>query len=413
MFGMRRRPAKAVRVSLVLALAASAIGCGVYTRVCLRTAPPRPPGPRQVQVTFLGVGGFLLQYQTQGGPRVALMTAPLYSNPNVLEIATQTVATDQRLVDGLLGPQLGGAGDVVAGILSGHAHYDHLMDVPYVALRWTTRADLYGNDAMVKLLDSLRPALKGRRLVSLEERARELEKRRCWTDSDCPAGLVDGYESVGDHIRVWPILSEHSAQFRIELPFVPKSLLPPVHLWRGDLLEARKEMPSRPSEWVEGTTLAYVIDFLDRPGGEIAFRVYYQDSGTRDPYGFPPACLLRQRSVDLAILCLGGAETVRAHPSAIVTRLKPRFAIASHWEDFFNPRTLPLPNTSCTPESDSRERFNAIPTGKPKALMRQLRAAMPSRSATTWPCPDTSTTFEFSGGVWRVLSSTADWQERP
>jgi hypothetical protein len=287
------------------------------------------------------------------------------------------------------------------------------MDVPYVALRWATSADVYGNDAMAKLLDSLRPALKGRRLVSLEAKARELEKRRCWTDEQCPTGLSDGYEAIGDYIRVWPILSEHSAQFRIKLPFVAKSLLGPVHLWRGDLLEARKDLPSRPSEWVEGTTLAYVIDFLEQPGGEVAFRVYYQDSGTRDPYGFPPSCLLKQRAVDLAILCLGGAENVRAHPRTIVERLRPRFVVASHWEDFFNPRTLPLPEAACTPTNRPHEKVNGIPTGKPRDFMKKLRAAMPSGSSSSWPCPDTSTTFGPTGGAWKVLSSTAGWEEKP
>jgi hypothetical protein len=398
--------------SVGLVATAFGTGCSVYSRFCLRTDVLTPPAREQVQVTFLGVGGFLIRYQGREGPPVALMTAPLYSNPTFGEIATQAVATDQRLVDALLDRQLGKNPADVAGILAGHSHYDHLMDVPYVAVRWATGADLYGNDAMVKLLDSLRPALKGRRLVSLEAKARDLEAHRCRSEAQCPDGLVDGFEAIGDYIRVWPILSEHSSQFRIPVPFIAKSLLPPAHLWRGDLLEARKDLPSRPSEWVEGTALAYVIDFLDRPGGQIAFRIYYQDSGSRDPFGFPSSCLLKNRPVDLALLCLGGSENLKAHPTEIVKWLRPRFAIASHWEDFFNPRTLPLPEKPCTPANPRGERINGIPLGKPEAFMKKLRAAMPSGSSTSWPCPDTATTFEPGSAGWTVKASTTDWKPK-
>lgn len=400
----------------VAALAAAWLSssCATYSRDCLRAAPPAPPAVGQVQVTFLGVGGFLLRYQTPSGG-VALMTAPLYSNPTFAEIATQPVATDQRLVEALLRPRLPRNADEVLGILSGHAHYDHLMDVPYVALRLTPKAEVYGNDAMTRLLDPLRPRLGGRRLVSLEQKAKDLEARRCWTDAECPNGLPDGHEPVGDYIRIWPILSEHSAQFRIRIPFVPKALLPPLHLWRGDLLEPRAALPERPGEWVEGTTLAYVIDFLDRPGGTVAFRVYYQDSGTREPFGFPPACLLKERRVDLALLCVGGSETVARHPAAILKGIDPTYAIGAHWEDFLNPRTLPLPDVACGPKNPCCERVVGLPKGKPQSFMKQVKASLRAGGFYSLPCPDTSTTFRpLAGGGWRIDSTatTAGWEAK-
>ncbi len=102
-------------------------------------APPASPTPEPtgtpdaaspMRVRFLGVGGFQL---TVGDDE--LLTAPLFTNPSMLDVTLGVVKTDPVRVDTFLG-------DVSRSkaILSGHAHYDHLMDVPYV---WTETAGAF------------------------------------------------------------------------------------------------------------------------------------------------------------------------------------------------------------------------------------------------------------------------------
>lgn len=392
-------PVVSVRRALLgLGLALAATGCGTYSRVCPRVATsagrPAASSPDVAFVKFLGVGGFLIEYDGH-----AVLTAPLYSNPTMGELATQVLHTDQRLVDALL-PDVSG----VEAILSGHSHFDHLMDVPYVALRKATHAQVYGNDDMTRLLAPLAGPGGGLRdrLVSLEGLARhEVEGLRCL--DRCPG--VTAFQAVSEHVRVWPILSEHSSQFKV--PLVPG---PPVHLWRGSLLGPASELPRTAGEWVEGTTLAYLIDFLDRSREHVALRVYYQDSGSREPYGFPPKCLLAERGVDLALLTVGGAPWVPGHPQAIVGALSPGLVMAGHWEDFFNPRELPLPAGSCTPADRCCETIRGIPLQSPASFLRGLRSAVRSDARFVLPCPDAWARLERSdGGAWSLDASSERW----
>jgi hypothetical protein len=60
----------------------------------------------------------------------------------------------------------------------------------------------------------------------------------------------------------------------------------------------------------------------------------------------PPA-LLGDKRVDLALLCVGSADSVDDHPTTILSNVEPRYALSGHWEDFFQsatatPQPIPL-----------------------------------------------------------------------
>jgi L-ascorbate metabolism protein UlaG (beta-lactamase superfamily) len=335
-----------------------------------------------VQVTFLGVGGVIVRWQG-----AAILTAPLFSNPTVGEMALSEIHADPQLIDALLRQDVSG----VKAILVGHSHYDHLMDVPYVALHRATGADILGNDAMVKLLHPIERALgtppRANRLVSMQSNR--------------------VYEPDGVPIRVKAVLSEHSPQMGPRLINRTARLLswlipfPEVTLWRGEDEFALDALPTRVGRWPAGTPLAFVIELLDPVTRAVAFRLYYQDSPTRHPYGYPERV---SDGYDLALLTMGGATEFRSFPGDIVKHLDPRFVMGIHWEDFFDPRKLPLPR-----EVNRREAILYAPGVEEDKFLKAVRAAQRAGGRALVPCPDKTATFVRGASGWDIAGDETGW----
>jgi len=331
------------------------------------TAPPGVAQESTLVVHYLGVSGFLLKH----GDDVVL-TAPLYSNPSLAEAALDhAIRPDSAQVDRFLPPE---AHDARA-ILVGHSHYDHLLDVSDIARRRALQARVYGSPTMKHLLAPF-PGLDGRVVAIEREDVGDHERPGRWLD-------------VAPRVRVMALESHHSTQVTLELPLSPHPM--PVHVWRGGLDEDLEKPPRAASDWAEGAVYAYVIDFLEAPGGRPVFRVYFQDSGTDEPVGYVPEAVLREKRVDVALLCVGGDfHRLRRHPEGILENTHPRHAVLGHWEDFFV--------TQDNYEVDGR--VYPIPdSGQDTALFRTraeeaLRAVDPE-SKVWLPCP-TRSRFTFA-----------------
>jgi hypothetical protein len=372
--------------AVLLAMALSSCGAPRAKMCTTLVAEPRY-APDTVLVSFLGVGGLILRWQGQ-----AIMTAPLYSNPTIGELALSEIHPDPQRIDGLLREEQHELASVRA-ILCGHSHYDHLMEVPYIALHRATNAEVIGNDSMVKLLDPIAKELSPRLLVSLQ-RASANER------------LVPG-----TRIRVRAIASQHSPQIGPRLQGKTAQALgwlfplPDISLWRGesDLKAAR--LPTRAGEWAGGTALAFVIELLRPASDDVAFRIYYQDSPTKPPFGFPPRLGGDRDRYDLAILCMGGATEYPEFPGDIVEYLAPRYVMGVHWEDFFDPRLLGDPT-----QAGVTEHLEYAPGVEEKKFLSAVRAAQPAAGQAIVPCPDKTTVFTAAGsGGWSIPSSDPDW----
>ena len=193
----------------------------------------------------------------------------------------------------------------------------------------------------------------------------------------------------GTALRLWPILSEHSAQFRGSWPF--KGLIPPFTLWRGEPLRPLTSPPSRAGQWPEGTTFAYLIDILE--GDRTVFRIYYQDSGTRAPIGHPPdGAAEGQEGRPRARLRRRLLHDQGAHPQKLLDATRPDFVIASHWEDFFAPRTIPVPGAPPEPE-----KLRVLPNHSTKTFMRRVRSALEPGARASLACPGLPDAFPPEG----------------
>ncbi|PJZ70701.1 hypothetical protein CH373_07160 [Leptospira perolatii] len=265
----------------------------------------------KIQLQYLGTGGFLIRKDKN-----VIFTAPFYSNPGFMRVGvfpfSFPISPDIDAID-RLHPRIPDS-DAKA-ILVGHAHYDHLMDVPYIATNINKKALIYGSKTMINLLLSADPVLPANRLVNMESKMAIPEQKQgewVWI--------------VKDEIRIMAIKSNHAPHF-----FGIKFL-------KGEVNEKRDSPPTFAWQWKEGQPLAYLIDFMKSPT-EVGFRIHYQDAASDYPNSLLPKFDSesdQKKEVDLAILCVGSYNEVSEYPEYIIKSIKPKNIILGHWEDFFS-----------------------------------------------------------------------------
>ena len=166
---------------------------------------------------------------------------------------------------------------------SAHAHYDHLMDVPYVARRHAPTATVYGNETTRNILAA--GGVPWHRRVSLNDRAGDSENGGEWVTV------------AGGRIRFMALRSDHAPHFR------------GIELYEGFYRSRQPDLPVFAWDWVGGETLAYLIDFLDE-NGQVEFRIHYADATSSPPDGHVAPAVL--------------AETPGRPGSAVPTELQLR-----------------------------------------------------------------------------------------
>lgn len=268
-----------------------------------------------VTLTYLGVGGWLVETG-----RSSLLMAPLFSNPPLLRAGLGAFAADPEAIEAGLAhldvPSL----QRVSAILVGHGHYDHLMDVPYLAVHHAPRARILGNTTVAYTLAAF--AADG------------LDPTRVEDVSGAAASVEGGgrWIQVAPDLRVLPLVSDHAPHFQ------------GVTLYAGARTRPMRHPPRAADEWLEGETLAFLVDVLDQ-GGAVRLRLYYQDAVARAPYGLIPDTLA---PVDVAIVVPATYAEVDWQPEAVVENSRARHVLLGHWEDFFQPATSepePVPFT--------------------------------------------------------------------
>jgi len=275
-----------------------------------------------VDLLYLGVGGFVIRRGDH-----ALMTAPSVSHPGLLSVFFgRPISSNGPRVDSLMRrveerlPLEG-----VSGILVGHGHYDHLIDVPRT-MRWTPNARVYGS-ATVKNLLAPFPRLDTSRVVAVDDSAGDARRDGRWVYTHDRA------------FRFMPLRSAHAPNFL------------GITIASGSLDAPRKTRPSSAHQWLMGPVYAYLIEVLGA-GGTPVFRVLYQDAASERAYESLPLAR-RADTVDVAIITVGnyrGLFGVRDYPHALLDSLKPRRVVLGHWENFFRApsdslRVIPLTNT--------------------------------------------------------------------
>ncbi len=240
----------------------------------LATTPPAlAPG---LELEWLGVAGYRLSYEGH-----TIYIDPYLSRVPLSSLLRRAPAlADPALHERFLRP----SGRVV-GVLVGHTHFDHAVDVPAIARRYDCSA--YGSSSLVNLM----------RLHSLGERA-------------------VGVES-GRHYELGPFT----------VTFVPsvhsKLLLGLAVPFDGELTCEHLDALS-PSAYKCGQVWGIHIEVA-------GMSFYHQGSANLIDEA------LNRKGVDVFLAGIAGRGFTRDYWARILPRLQPRTVVANHFDDFFRP----------------------------------------------------------------------------
>jgi hypothetical protein len=283
---------------LALVLSSLLVGCSVNRELRKSLENQTHVADPDFQVRYMGTGCFIMNYKGS-----KLLTDPFISNPRALRSIAGTISTDSAYVTKHLRPDELSNVRLVA---SGHAHYDHLMDLPFLCSYMPEDARLcvnstgkhilasYGFQQPVVILDSL---------------------------SGDSMRIGEWVYAADSSIRILAITSMHPPQFM------------GIHLMRGHITQDLTERPTRMQDWLQGRTHAFIADFMEH--GKPARRVYFSSSMAPAPFGLFPADLLQEKAVDAVFLGAAGDRDPKLYPKPILELTRPRQVYLIHWESFF------------------------------------------------------------------------------
>ena len=236
---------------------------------------------RGLELEWLGVAGYRLSYQGQ-----TIYIDPYFSRVPLASVIRRTPALANRsLYDSVLRP----SGEVV-GVLVGHTHFDHAIDVPELARRFECSA--YGSSSLAQLM----------RLYGLGERAVEVVPDQRYELGPFTVRFVPSLHSK--------LLLGYAVPFDGELTCEHLDALSPAAYKCGQVWGIHIEVAGM-SFYHQGS--ANLID--DRvPGG----------------------------GVDVFLAGIAGRSFTRDYWARILRLLEPRAVLASHFDDFFRPIQAPM-----------------------------------------------------------------------
>jgi hypothetical protein len=299
------------------------------------SCPPLPSPPAgAIEIRHLGSGGIAIGWRDD-----VVLIGPYFSRPGSAFAAQfgHIRFDDARIARGMKPVDAA----KVRAVMTGHAHFDHLGDVPRV-MRFAPSATVYVNDSAVNML----AAYPSMHAVSVEPHVGQ------WVRIPKSA------------IRFTPIKSDHAPQLcRMNRWPCVYAGGPVTDKWTTDWSEHYyRDMRC-------GKTYAFIIDLLNE-NDTVRFRIYYNDAAAAPPNGIPSDVFT---PVDLAVVCMASYDFVDHYPEALLRALQPRHVLVSHFDEFFEPQ-------------DGSWTFVPLLTDrKANEFMRRMRDAL--RDAPTIPRP--------------------------
>jgi L-ascorbate metabolism protein UlaG (beta-lactamase superfamily) len=292
------------RRGFLTGFSAALAGCGASLKRFPFDLSRNVSGGAGLEVIYFGVACFVLRWRG-----TAVLVDPFFTNIPALQVGFGRTESDPGQVD----PHLPLLSDVES-VLVGHAHYDHVLDLPYVTPHLQPETAVFGSRTLSHTLAPLNLPLT---LHSVNDSAATADTMGQWLSAN------------RGRVRVLPIASGHPNNYAF------------IHVWTDRLREDRQTVPTRANHFQEGETFAFLIDLLDDDGTTIVHRIYVQTSSRGFPDGFFPDSVLDERSVDVALLAMDCANIESSGARSIIDFIEPKTVLFCHWDNFFRTKDKP------------------------------------------------------------------------
>ena len=291
---------------LLILLLTSLLSSSLVAENHLPVSQEAPAREAQASLQYLGTAGVILSVAG-----TAVMTDPYLSNVSLKDwVLLRDLKPDKGLIRQTMTSALMPHLTEVRGLLLGHGHFDHLLDVPAVLPLLSERVKVYGSTTS---LNQLAAAVPASRRIDVLPQALSLES----------SGLLS-WIWITDSVRMLPLLSGHSYHVG-HFAFAGGSVAEPLGSLPGDVLD-----------WQGGEPLAYVLEWLD--GDHVQFRALFLSSAADEPLGLPPQHYLDDKPwFDLVLLPVAKFQSVDRFPEGLLERINVRHLVLIHWEKFWQP----------------------------------------------------------------------------
>ena len=259
----------------------------------------------ETEILYYGTGCFTIQR----GENV-LLTDPFIDNPSATRVLFGKVRTDTSYVKQYLNPAALGK---VKLVIAAHAHYDHLMDMPYLSKFIPDSAQIVSSKT-------------SKHLLSYYKLPQEIV-------------VVNNNMGTENEVGQW-----HYSLDSTMRTMAFKSLHPP-HIAGINFLKKRYSQdlvaePTLVSDWQEGQTLSFMVDWLE--DSVISYRIFFLSSMAKAPFGLFPKTLLYERGIDDLFIGSSGKSEYSSYPGPIVELSKPNRIFLIHWENFLRKKDQPF-----------------------------------------------------------------------
>ncbi len=252
-----------------------------------------------LEVTYLGCGGLKISYHQSD-----ILIDPFFSNQGPfyslplkkISVDTPSVLSNTKTWSP---PKF---------ILTTHAHYDHIMDIPVlVDSVFHHQTTIFGNKQTISILKNFQVP-----------------------DSLCNSITTDQlnkWVEINEQLRFMPLAYGHAPHMRIfglPLNFMAKHR------------DSLSTPPKRTKDFPEGDCLAYVLEF--RNDEKSVFRILLMNGSASEKLDINA---IPKGSIDLAVFCVASHNFTKtnAYPTNYIQTLNPKNILFVHWENFFKPHS--------------------------------------------------------------------------
>lgn len=183
----------------------------------------------ELSVEFNGVANFYIHYKGN-----AVLTDPFISNPSMGKVMFGKIESDTDLIDKFQ-PKTHN----ISMVCIGHAHYDHILDLPYFAPYLNKNAKILGSKNSADMAKTLNLQQE---IISVNENLATPLKAGQW------------FYNADSSVRIMPAKSAH-------LPHIMG-----LHLYHGEYKKELTDFPNKGKQFIQDETIAYLIDFVEKDG---------------------------------------------------------------------------------------------------------------------------------------------------